>query len=164
MKTQMADNPDFASSVKERDGRICVKCGYKPSSGTNLHAHHINPKDNGGCDEIQNGATLCAKCHKFAPDWNTVISDDSYRRAFEVYRSTMNPPAMDLFWFGMMAEQSDHTSAESMFKSTLYEELPNLNLSNWWMVAAAFADYKDVRTLLPLKWDWSEGGGVQCEL
>jgi len=160
----MSDRQGFESLVKERDNNECIKCGYKPSSSTNLHAHHINPKDNGGCDEVWNGATLCAKCHKFAPDWNTIVSDDSYRRAFEIYRGTMNPPAMDMFWFGMMAEHSEPISADNLFQSTILNELPNLDLSNWWIVCAAFADYKDVRSLLPLKWNWSVANSVQCEL
>jgi len=163
MKTDMSRCPEFASTVKERDNRQCVKCGYKPTNTTSLHAHHINPKDNGGSDDPENGATLCPTCHDFAPDWNTIISNDSYRKAFEIYRSTMNPPTMDLFYFGMMAENSEPLSVENVMQSTFFQQLPNLDVSNWWVACAGFADYKEVRSIMPMKWDWSCESSVQSE-
>jgi len=155
---------DFNTLVKKRDNYECVKCGYSPTNKSSLHAHHINPKDNGGPDIPENGVTLCYRCHKFAPDWNTIIHNDSYADAFEIYRSTMNPPVMDVFMFGMMAEKSEETSGSDIRQSTMFQQVPNLDPSNWWIVTAAFADYKKARSLIPMKWDWSTEQPMQTEL
>ena len=48
--------------AKERDGWTCVCCGLPA-----YEAHHIEPFSLGGPDTLENLATLCAKCHDFAP-------------------------------------------------------------------------------------------------
>ena len=44
-----------------RDGYQCTQCGKK---NTNLDAHHIIWKENGGKDTIENLITLCKGCHR----------------------------------------------------------------------------------------------------
>ena len=59
-KRQMT--PEWAKRRKEiiaRDGGKCRKCGRS----TDLEVHHIHPKFEGGSDEPENLATLCAVCH-----------------------------------------------------------------------------------------------------
>ena len=52
----------WATIIKERDGK-CIYCG----SDINLNAHHIFTKGRHGNLRwnIDNGVTLCAKCHTF---------------------------------------------------------------------------------------------------
>lgn len=158
----MADSTSFAEAVKQRDEYHCVKCGYKPSSKS-LHAHHILPDSLGGEDIPDNGAALCATCHRFAPDYDTVIRKDAYQEAFKIYRQTYNPPEMDMFWFGMQASESGTTESEQFQKNTMLTEMPNLSPPNWWIYFAGVADYDEVRSLVPLEWS-KEGRGIQTEL
>jgi hypothetical protein len=44
----------------ERDGYHCYICG-KP---TNLHVHHIIPREEGGPHTLDNLITLCGGCHR----------------------------------------------------------------------------------------------------
>lgn len=57
-------HPDEWSQLKqkalERDNHECVNCG----SQTQVEAHHIVPKENGGKDKLSNVASLCIDCHK----------------------------------------------------------------------------------------------------
>ena len=55
-----AEYRNWRESVKQRDGE-CVSCG----STERLHAHHIIPieEDEELATEIDNGKTLCARCH-----------------------------------------------------------------------------------------------------
>lgn len=48
------------SEVIQRDGNKCLRC----ESPDNLEVHHIVPVSQGGTDELENLATLCASCHK----------------------------------------------------------------------------------------------------
>lgn len=50
----------WAKIIKLRDGK-CVECG----ATKNLHAHHIIPrkKDPSQIFEVENGKTLCRRCH-----------------------------------------------------------------------------------------------------
>ncbi len=57
------------AKVLERDGYKCYIC----HKTTNLHVHHIIPRQEGGTDEMENLITLCAGCHK------SVESGDSLR-------------------------------------------------------------------------------------
>lgn len=154
---------NFAKEVKDRDNYHCVKCGYEPSDSSSLHAHHILPQALGGGDEIENGATLCATCHSFAPDYHTAIDNESYSEVFEHYCRTWNPPQMDLFWFGLMASENEITHSDELRKNTLVQLLPNLSAPNWWIYCAAIADYKNIRDSMPIQWS-KEGLGVQTEL
>jgi len=46
----------------DRDDHRCVSCG----SDDDLHVHHIIPRSQGGPNELDNLATLCAECHQYA--------------------------------------------------------------------------------------------------
>ena len=54
---------DWRRSVFERDNWTCQKCNKR---GSNLHAHHIEPKSKTPekVFDLQNGITLCASCHR----------------------------------------------------------------------------------------------------
>ena len=47
--------------VYERDNYTCQGCG---ETDTELHAHHIVPKSDGGSDRMDNLLTLCKPCHE----------------------------------------------------------------------------------------------------
>ena len=51
----------WSKDVRKRDNYICQKC----SSNVNVHAHHIKDIVNNPelTNDINNGITLCAKCH-----------------------------------------------------------------------------------------------------
>jgi hypothetical protein len=51
--------------VYQRDQYKCCNCQAEggPSGDSELHAHHIVPKSEGGSDAFSNLATLCADCH-----------------------------------------------------------------------------------------------------
>lgn len=55
---------DFKRDVYERDNYTCVCCG--DNKGGNLNAHHLNSYnfDKEHRTDINNGVTLCKKCHK----------------------------------------------------------------------------------------------------
>lgn len=69
--------------VLARDGHRCVKCGQK----SRLEAHHVIPVVFGGQDELGNLVTLCASCHKVAPDEPA---------QFFRWAASGLPPSMDL--------------------------------------------------------------------
>jgi len=50
----------FRAKVLWRDKRQCQHCKATEA----LHAHHIRYKSQGGTDAIQNGITLCERCHE----------------------------------------------------------------------------------------------------
>ena len=56
--------PKWAKLVKERDGYTCQKCGSKES----LQAHHVHPVATHPelSEDVDNGLTLCKKCHSEA--------------------------------------------------------------------------------------------------
>lgn len=55
---------NWAKSVLEFDGNKCCYCG----STENLNAHHIKSKSEFPelANKIENGVTLCRKCHRLA--------------------------------------------------------------------------------------------------
>jgi len=144
----MPQHKDFADKVKDRDNHTCIKCGHKPSNPPQLHAHHIQPKTEGGSNAIENGATLCNQCHDFAPDNETVIKSSAYKEAFEVYRTTFNPALIDILWFGMRIAEQSKLSAHTMRRTSLPKTLPHMQRSNWWVAFAMLADYKTARNWL----------------
>lgn len=64
---------NFRTSVFERDGYSCRKCGVHPGE-VGLAAHHITSRDlmPGGGYVLENGITLCDPCHVLAEQrWST---------------------------------------------------------------------------------------------
>lgn len=57
----MSKLKEWADSVKGRDGK-CLECG----SVEDLHAHHVKPKATHPelILDVENGKTLCYRCHK----------------------------------------------------------------------------------------------------
>jgi len=64
----MERNQSLRKQVFERDNFTCQKCKLKDESTKILEVHHIIPLVFNGEDEINNLITLCADCHKFAPN------------------------------------------------------------------------------------------------
>lgn len=55
-------------AVYERDQWTCTKCGtqsgpHAGSDGVPLHAHHVQPRADGGSNRLTNLTTLCESCH-----------------------------------------------------------------------------------------------------
>jgi len=89
--------------AKRRDNNRCQKCGYKPSSTSNIHAHHIVPKAEGGDDSVDNIVTLCSTCHDWAPHPHSPIDD--YEAAFDSFVNTGMKPQFDMVYFGALAAE-----------------------------------------------------------
>ena len=163
-------NSKTAQEAKERDEFSCVKCGYSPSDKSSLHAHHITLISISEDDSIGNLATLCSECHRYAPDWDTLTKEKAYPRAFENCWSTCVSPAFDFALFGSQIQQADNELYVSAFQegSLLNAGLPRLDPSNQWILLAAFADYKNFRSLLFFDWpdDFDTNGfeGLQSNI
>jgi len=71
----MTRSVKVANEAKIRDDYQCQKCDYR--STDRVHAHHIIPLAVGGNDSTENIATLCNKCHSFAPD-NLELEHEEY--------------------------------------------------------------------------------------
>ena len=56
------NNKKFRKQVLQRDNYTCVDCG-EAYPEYNLHADHVIPLSDGGCNNISNGATRCIDCH-----------------------------------------------------------------------------------------------------
>lgn len=77
--------------VYQRDDFRCQNCGRKggPKGNTELHAHHVVPKSNGGSHELSNLKTLCKRCHKathgdsIAPTGRSFSKNKIQRRSTE---------------------------------------------------------------------------------
>ena len=74
--TQTVDN-DYPADwgtrrrmVYRRDDYTCQNCGAGggPHGDTELHAHHIVPKSQGGSHSLNNLTTLCYECHNAVHD------------------------------------------------------------------------------------------------
>lgn len=80
-KRDTVENYYFRNSVFERDDYTCVACGNK---GT-LNAHHINNyhSDVDNRYNIDNGVTLCDKCHKsFHKKYGNKVNNKSQLEEF----------------------------------------------------------------------------------
>lgn len=64
MSTRQSVGSRLRRLVLERDKHLCTKCGR----WKDLQIHHIVPACMGGQDIEANLITLCASCHKYAPD------------------------------------------------------------------------------------------------
>ena len=60
--------------VYSRDDYECQNCGTVggPRGDSELHAHHVVPRKNGGSDGLNNLTTLCKDCHEAAHGWRSV--------------------------------------------------------------------------------------------
>lgn len=66
----------WRKAVLDRDGWRCRRC----NSGYNLHVHHIRKRSDLRLDTMENGITLCEKCHRQverqAKPWIVILSPD----------------------------------------------------------------------------------------
>ena len=56
------DNVEWALAIKTRDSWKCANCVHTFHERA-LHAHHIIPQALGGENTLENGITLCTRCH-----------------------------------------------------------------------------------------------------
>lgn len=68
---ELSENPahgTWARAVKGRDSYTCQECGKtsKELGTKKIHAHRIIPGARGGKMTVENGVTLCGKCHREA--------------------------------------------------------------------------------------------------
>lgn len=64
----MERDQNLRKKVFERDNFTCQKCKFQDQSAKILEAHHVIPLVFNGEDNLDNLITLCADCHKFAPN------------------------------------------------------------------------------------------------
>jgi len=83
---------ELINQVLERDNFTCQKCGFKNSKQEELEIHYINPKIFNGLNEINNLATLCSICHKYAPDsekdFKKYLSEKIDSKLLETFRKS----------------------------------------------------------------------------
>jgi hypothetical protein len=83
---------ELINQVLERDNFTCQKCGFKNLKKEGLEIHHINPKIFNGLNEINNLATLCSICHKYAPDnekdFKNYLSEKIDSKLLETFRKS----------------------------------------------------------------------------
>jgi hypothetical protein len=83
---------ELINQVLERDNFTCQKCGFKNLKKEGLEIHHINPKLFNGLNEINNLATLCSICYKYAPDnekdFKNYLSEKIDSKLLETFRKS----------------------------------------------------------------------------
>lgn len=77
--------PDWGwrmGQVRERDGRMCKKCGRKWYGSTvPFHVHHIIPvSDPGSSHKFENLTFLCELCHSKIDDLHNIVKDSRKKR------------------------------------------------------------------------------------
>jgi hypothetical protein len=97
------DDPHFikwAKAVKVRDNFTCQICDRR---GVYLHAHHKNSWDKFVEErfELDNGITLCEKCHTrfhntFGYGNNTTYQFKQYQEIAELFKSILSSPEEDV--------------------------------------------------------------------
>lgn len=63
----------WAKYVKQRDGYACTECG----ATRNIDSHHIVKEIDGGTRTLDNGISLCKKCHKKIHGYGVNSDSDS---------------------------------------------------------------------------------------
>jgi 5-methylcytosine-specific restriction endonuclease McrA len=64
------------TTVLVRDAYTCQACGAKPAG----QVHHIQPRSQGGADDLANLITLCGRCHMVI----SPVPPHALRRAFNM--------------------------------------------------------------------------------
>lgn len=156
MRQRDAD-PAVKEAAKERDDYTCQKCGYQSESW--MDGHRIVPLSRDGSDDPSNIATLCQRCHGYAP---TGVETDDIECLFEIYVSTGYIPEGDFMFFGAkIARWIREREGVSLFYPDEHIEIAldylkyngameqNWAKDEWWVMLARLADYKEVRDLTP---------------
>lgn len=96
----MTRGSDPQAEAKERDEYTCRKCGH---SDDEMKGHYIVPLDDGGDEDVDNVATLCPTCYRYAPD--EFLESEAYENVFEEYVNTDVRPEADFAYFGVLATE-----------------------------------------------------------
>ena len=56
-------SPETKEEILKRDNYKCVFCARSNAEGIELCVDHMTPKDKGGDNTIENGATMCMECN-----------------------------------------------------------------------------------------------------
>lgn len=167
----MTRSQQVIKEAKERDGNQCQKCGYKGSSKSRVKGHHIIPLAFDGPDEVNNVATLCNHCHRYAPE--DFLKPTEYESVFQDYIRTDVRPEIDFAYFGGLAIEKLTTAYQDGLEEATDEELEPDELLNgiqtivnairelpdateftdpdyYWILLAGFAEYGCVPEADPL--------------
>ena len=94
----MSRSQKVIKQAKERDNNNCQKCGYNGGDKSRIKGHHIIPLAFDGPDEVDNVATLCNHCHRYAPE--DFLTREWYEPVFKDYVETGVRPEVDFAYFG----------------------------------------------------------------
>ena len=167
----MTGDSDPCGDAKERDEHTCQKCGYTKDDDTEMKGHFIVPLDAGGAESVDNVATLCPPCYRYAPD--EFLESDAYEPVFEEYIETDVRPEADFAYFGVLATEKLTTAycgtteglegaeidTEDLLDSiqTVVDSIRNLpertevgNPAYYWIQFAQFAEYGCVPDAEPI--------------
>lgn len=134
MSSYPSDWDQRRKAVYQRDGYQCQNCGSAggPKGNTELHAHHIVPKAQGGTHQKSNLITVCKNCHnsihgnKPAPTANGVLSSSSNKPLLDATK-TLNQKSQQLSNFCAQefnpaledfSQQNNTENAERLVKLT----------------------------------------------
>lgn len=165
----MAAPADPVAAAIERDEACCQKCEYEGDS-EEMVGHYIVPLSAGGSETVDNVATLCQHCGRYAPD--EYLEPDAYEQVFEEYLATGVRPEADFAYFGVLATEKLATAyreAGTMGETELgtdelldsihtvvdsIRELPaaddRTNPGYYWILFAEFAEYGCIADANPL--------------
>jgi hypothetical protein len=133
---------NWRQKVLWRDGYKCQHC----FSQTNLQAHHIIYRSNGGSNSVQNGLTLCSVCHKDLHSGFWFLSKKPKRFTFPAHlqqgkwylynelNNVFNDVEICYGWMTAKArvnlglEKDHHSDASAMIGANNYKCLPYLNI------------------------------------
>lgn len=140
----MTRSTRVANEAKERDGHACVKCGVSHPSKDRFNAHHIVPLHAGGEDKLDNVATLCPHCHRYAPE--ALRDPNMYEPVFEDYAATGRRPEVDMAVFGVSADVGSQEIEDvfDMFAGWFRDSEENTEITDpgfYWLAMASVGGY-----------------------
>lgn len=174
----MTGESELCGDAKQRDEYTCQKCGHTKDDETDMQCHHIVPLDAGGTESVDNVATLCPPCYRYAPD--EFLEPEEYKAVFEEYLDTDVRPEADFAYFGVLATEKLATaycgttdglegaelSTDDLLDSiqTVVDSIRNLpeqtevgNPAYYWIQFAQFAEYGCVPDAEPITPKYIEG-------
>lgn len=83
-KSERIVDPRFRGQLLDRDGR-CLACGSVLDENT-INPHHIETRGSGGDDLLENGISLCARCHVDGHNGHTTIEGEQVFLTPAVFR------------------------------------------------------------------------------
>jgi hypothetical protein len=165
----MSRPSDVFTEAKARDDYTCQKCGCERED-SELECHFIVPLEFDGDETVDNVATLCSHCYRYAPDDH--LEEDAYESVFEEYIGTNVRPEADFAYFGVLATEKlataycgaagntgDELGTDELLDSIqtvvdsireLPENTETANPAYFWILFAQFAEYGCVPEAEPL--------------